>query len=58
MDTEPKTRAPGLLHGPLTRRIIVTFFEVYNELGHGFLEVVYQAALARALRAPDLFPTR
>jgi GxxExxY protein len=50
MDTEQESMGPGLLHGRLTRRIIITFFEVYNELGHGFLEVVYQAALARALR--------
>jgi GxxExxY protein len=34
-----------LLHGDLTREIIGAFFEVYNELGYGFAEVVYQHAL-------------
>ena len=38
-----------LLHAEITRRVLVTFFEVYNELGAGFLESVYRAALARAL---------
>ncbi|HVE78667.1 MAG TPA: GxxExxY protein [Gemmatimonadaceae bacterium] len=33
----------------LTSRIIGVYFEVYNELGAGFVESVYQAALAVAL---------
>lgn len=37
-------------HGELTRKIIGIFYEVYNELGHGFLESVYANALALALR--------
>ena len=32
----------GLKHSTLTESIIGTFFEVYNELGHGFLESVYE----------------
>ena len=32
----------GLLHQQLTDVIIKTFYEVYNELGYGFLEKVYQ----------------
>ena len=43
-----------LLYGGLTRRIIGTFFMVYNELGTGFLETVYRAALARALHDEGL----
>jgi len=35
----------ALLHGDLTRTIIGAFFEVYNELGYGFVETVYQRAL-------------
>ena len=35
----------ALLHGDLTRTIIGAFFEVYNELGYGFAETVYQRAL-------------
>ena len=34
-----------LLHQELTDGIIKTFYEVYNELGYGFLEKVYQNAL-------------
>lgn len=34
-----------LLHEDLTDSIIKTFFDVYNELGHGFLEKVYQNSL-------------
>jgi len=33
----------------LTRMIIGSFFEVYNELGHGFLESIYKRAFAIAL---------
>jgi GxxExxY protein len=37
-------------HGELTERIIGIFYEVYNELGHGFLESVYEKAMLIALR--------
>jgi GxxExxY protein len=36
----------GLRHRELTEKIIGAFYEVYNELGHGFLESVYERALA------------
>lgn len=36
-------------HFDLTERVIGVFYEVYNELGHGFLESVYEKALAIAL---------
>jgi GxxExxY protein len=39
----------GLKHAELTEKIIGVFFDVYNELGHGFLESVYQEALGIAL---------
>jgi GxxExxY protein len=38
-----------LLHGALTQRVLIAFFDVYNELGSGFLESVYRTALTRAL---------
>lgn len=38
-------------HRDLTEKIIGTFYEVYNELGSGFLESVYKNSLAIALRA-------
>ena len=34
-----------LLHKDLTDRILKAYFDVYNELGYGFLEKVYQNAL-------------
>ncbi|MFI5231383.1 MAG: GxxExxY protein [Gemmatimonadales bacterium] len=34
-----------LMHGELTREIIGAFYDVYNTLGYGFAESVYQHAL-------------
>jgi GxxExxY protein len=34
-----------LLHKDLTNSIIRTFYDVYNELGYGFLEKVYQNSM-------------
>jgi len=39
-----------LLHEKLTSTIIKTFYEVYNELGYGFLEKVYQNSLYLELK--------
>lgn len=39
-----------LLHQELTDGIIKIFYEVYNELGYGFLEKVYQNALFLELK--------
>ena len=39
----------NLKHRDLTEKIIGSFYEVYNELGHGFLESIYEQALAIAL---------
>jgi len=41
-------------HRELTQRIIGVFYEVYEELGHGFLESVYEQAMAIALRQAGL----
>jgi GxxExxY protein len=35
-----------LKHEELTQKIISTFYTVYNALGYGFLEKVYENALA------------
>ena len=40
----------GLKHEDVTERVIKTFYDVYNELGHGFLESVYQESMAIVLR--------
>jgi GxxExxY protein len=42
------------LHQELTRRIIGAFYDVYNELGFGFLEAVYERALALSLEQAGL----
>jgi len=39
-----------MLHEDLTNNIICAFYKVYNTLGHGFLEKVYENALAIELR--------
>ncbi len=38
-----------LRRGEITEKIIGVFFEVYNELGFGFLESVYHKAMLHAL---------
>lgn len=40
----------SLQHENLTHSIVGCFFDVYNELGYGFLESVYAAAMEIALR--------
>src|SRR5438045_3269539 len=39
----------ALYHSELTEQIIGAFYEVYSELGAGFLESVYETALSIAL---------
>jgi GxxExxY protein len=48
------TNEHGFKHGTLTKKIIGVFYEVYNELGHGFLESVYQDSLVIALQSQGL----
>lgn len=53
MDSDPflPPDSPARLrYHELTGRILKIFFEVYNELGAGFLESVYAAAYASLLR--------
>jgi GxxExxY protein len=44
----------GLLYGDLSQQIIKSFYHVYNSLGPGFLEKVYENALRVALRKQGL----
>lgn len=44
----------GLKYRDLTQKIIGVFYEVYNELGHGFLESVYETAFEMALTSKGL----
>jgi GxxExxY protein len=48
---ESNTHATALKHSAITDAIIGTFYEVYNEMGQGFLESVYREALAYLLAA-------
>lgn len=43
-----KPPRPRYAHVDLSRRVIRLFYDVYNELGVGFLEIVYQRALSIA----------
>ena len=58
----PATSAPrmnaderGLKHRDLTEKLIRVFYSIYNELGHGFLESVYEQAFAMAWAESDIF---
>ncbi len=44
-----------LLHGEITDKILSAYYEVYNILGPGFLEKVYQNALFFELQNRGLF---
>jgi len=66
MTTESRTNAPiadggparlsldPLQHRELTEKILGIFYDVYNELGHGFLEHVYARSMEHALTAAGL----
>ncbi|MGV3636677.1 MAG: GxxExxY protein [Flavobacteriales bacterium] len=41
-------------HSELTQRIIAAFFKVYNSLGYGFLEKVYENAMVVELRSKGM----
>ena len=43
-----------LKHGLITDKILGVFYEVYNELGHGFIESVYHRSLVLALKSVGL----
>ncbi|HRK26751.1 MAG TPA: GxxExxY protein [Chitinophagales bacterium] len=40
-----------LLHKEITDKVLKTFYQVYNELGFGFLERVYQNAMFYELKS-------
>jgi GxxExxY protein len=45
----------GLKHSDLTEKLIGIFFSIHNELGHGFLECVYEQAFSVALAESGIF---
>jgi GxxExxY protein len=44
----------GLLHSAITQAVLGAFYDVYNQLGAGFLESVYEAAMEIDLREAGL----
>jgi len=42
------------MHSNLTEKIIHAFYKVYNKLGYGFLEKVYENAMSIELRKAEL----
>jgi len=52
---QSKRRVPDqLLHRELTGKILGGFYSVYRELGRGFVEAVYERALANELTRLNL----
>ena len=43
------------LHSDITAKILKAFYNVYNTLGHGFLEKVYEKAMMIELKDLDLY---
>ena len=43
-----------LKHGLITDQILQVFYDVYNDLGYGFLESVYHRSLVLALKSAGL----
>ncbi len=54
MEDGASTQPMQFLHGEITGAILAAVFEVAQELGHGFLESVYEKALALAIREKGL----
>jgi GxxExxY protein len=46
-----RTQQQQLKHGDVTFAIVRAFYDVYNELGFGFLESVYREAMTQVLRS-------
>jgi len=53
-----QTAQPELKYAEITSKIIGLFYDVYNELGYGFLESVYEESLVIALRQAGLIVNR
>jgi GxxExxY protein len=47
-----------MFHEEITNKIICAFYNVYNSLGHGFLEKVYENSLAMELKKLGLEVTQ
>ena len=47
-------KEPSYKHSDVTDKILAAFYKVYNTLGYGFLEKVYENAMAIELRSMGL----
>ena len=47
-------KTTNYLHSEITEQILKTYFKVYNKLGYGFLEKVYENAMMIELKRLDL----
>jgi GxxExxY protein len=54
MDPTHYAERGSLKHGEITEKVIGVFYDVYNELGFGFLEIVYHRAMLVALERAGL----
>src|SRR5262245_7520780 len=51
---KPEYNQPQFMYRELSEKVIGVYYEVYNELGFGFLESVYHSAMVQALQAAGL----
>jgi GxxExxY protein len=58
LDLLVMTTLPALKHSDLTEKVIGVFYDVHNELGHGFLESTYAQAMVVALEESGLSSMR
>ena len=49
-----KTNDSKLMHSEITERVIRCFYDVFNELGFGFIESVYHESMIISLRSTGL----
>lgn len=50
----PDLNKENYMHSELTEQVILMFYKVYNALGHGFLEKVYENAMFHELTLAGL----
>ncbi len=58
MVIETCSETSRLKHFAVTDAVIGAFYDVYNELGHGFLESLYREAMIVALRGKNVLVER
>lgn len=53
-----ENQSSKLLHADLTEKILGIYYDVYNEIGHGFLESVYANCMCLALTSSGISTRR